>query len=189
MHADLVLGTKRRQDREGDARSRAAVEAGPGPDVTPRRPSDEFLEWGGEVGGRRRHRVDVSVAQDLATDPYALVVALSVHVVASARSATRCWVISAFIAGGSLDVGKVRRAVDDGDLALRYGRGDSACLIDRSSRIVRAGDDQCRRRDAREVAFEIQTCDGLATCGVSLVGRRGEHLANERLDPMIPTRV
>ena len=41
---------------------------------------------------------------------------------------------------GSLDVGKVRRAVDDGDLALRYGRGDSACLIDRSSKIVRAGD-------------------------------------------------
>ncbi len=64
------------EDRDGDERARAAVQAFARPEAAPRDFGDESLEVG--VGARRRRdrTVDMLVAENLAPDPHAALISI-----------------------------------------------------------------------------------------------------------------
>ena len=68
VQLELLVAAERDERGQRDRASRAAVEAGPRPDLAPGVPRDQILEVGGERRRARDRTVDVRVAEHLAPD-------------------------------------------------------------------------------------------------------------------------
>ena len=109
VHRELVLAAERDERRQRDAAPRAAVEAGPRPDLAPGVAGDQVLEVGRELGRPLDRAVDVLVAEHLAARLHAP----RVVVVTSCAHARRPEQVLEQRLGerlGLLDVGEVRGA-------------------------------------------------------------------------------
>ena len=132
--------------------SRAPVEPGARPDLTPGVAGDQILE-GGRVPRRSSDRgVDVLVAEDLAADPHPFAVPI-VHATSSIDVA-RCSV-TRLENVGRLDVPEMCGTRQNHESRVRDPVGDEPAVVGGRGRVLGAGDHERRSFDLGDPVTEV----------------------------------